>query len=246
MSTLPIAASPTTQPQAVDNVRPRDAATLIVLRRDGDQPCVLMGRRHDNHKFMPGKYVFPGGRVDYADSRIKPGSELSAPVSNKLQQRMRGTATAARARALALAALRETFEETSLALGDPLGKEKANSKSPAWQAFFDAGVRPRLGPLQFVARAITPPRRVRRYDTRFFLTLQEDWDRLSFDIAPSSELTEVHWVTFQQAQTLDLPRVTSFVLKDLEQRLNRSNKLSFGQKVPFFRYHGNSWLHDHL
>ena len=37
------------------SVRPRDAATLIVLRDAGDGHKVLMGRRHMNHKFMPGK-----------------------------------------------------------------------------------------------------------------------------------------------------------------------------------------------
>ncbi|HUF44051.1 MAG TPA: NUDIX hydrolase, partial [Aestuariivirgaceae bacterium] len=47
-------------------IRPRDAATLIILRRDGAKTRVLMGKRHSDHAFMPGKYVFPGGRVDAA------------------------------------------------------------------------------------------------------------------------------------------------------------------------------------
>lgn len=246
MTLTPIAGTPTTQPQNVSNIKPRDAATLIVLRRDGDEPRVLMGRRHENHKFMPGKYVFPGGRVDYADSRIHPVSDLTSQVSERLQMRVSGAATAARARALALAAIRETFEETGLALGEPVATGKARSRSTAWQAFFDTGVRPRLNPLHFIARAITPPRRVRRYDTRFFLTVQEDWDHTSFDITPSRELTEVHWVSFAQAEMLDLPRVTRFVLNDLDQRLKHSNSLSFNRKIPFFRYHRSEWLHDQL
>ncbi|MBV9512348.1 MAG: NUDIX hydrolase, partial [Caulobacteraceae bacterium] len=40
-------------------VLPRDAATLIIVRRDGPQPRLLMGRRHHGHDFMPGKWVFP-------------------------------------------------------------------------------------------------------------------------------------------------------------------------------------------
>lgn len=242
----PITSAPTTQPQAIDNVRPRDAATLIVLARDGDQHKVLMGRRHDDHKFMPGKYVFPGGRVDFADSRIKPASELAPQVSDKLQKQMRGNPSMARARALALAAVRETFEETGLALGAPLGALKAHSKSPAWQAFFATGVRPQLASLRFICRAITPPRRVRRFDTRFFLTLKEDWEDTIFDVAPSNELTEVRWVSFAKARELDLPRVTRFVLGDLEKRLNRAKTVSFDRKVPFFRYQGKTWIQDHL
>ena len=65
-------------------VRPRDASTLIIVRRDGATPQVLMGQRHANHKFMPNKFVFPGGRVDRADSRIRPAQDLREPVARKL------------------------------------------------------------------------------------------------------------------------------------------------------------------
>ena len=51
------------------NLRPRDAATLIIVDASGKKPKVLMGRRHERHSFMPGKFVFPGGRVDPADVR---------------------------------------------------------------------------------------------------------------------------------------------------------------------------------
>ena len=42
------------------NIRPKDAATLIIIDRTGRDPKVLMGRRHHGHRFMPGKFVFPG------------------------------------------------------------------------------------------------------------------------------------------------------------------------------------------
>ena len=42
--------------------RPRDAATLILLDRRASGVHVLIGRRHAAHAFMPGKFVFPGGR----------------------------------------------------------------------------------------------------------------------------------------------------------------------------------------
>ena len=60
-------------------VRPKDAATLILVDRGGQVPKVLLGKRHQGHKFMPGKFVFPGGRVDPADRRMP-----AAPVRRAL------------------------------------------------------------------------------------------------------------------------------------------------------------------
>ena len=52
--------------QTSPNVRPKDAATLILIDRSGAEPQVLLGRRHPGHKFLPGNYVFPGRRVEAA------------------------------------------------------------------------------------------------------------------------------------------------------------------------------------
>ena len=51
--------------------RPRDAATLIIYREHRGTIEVLMGERHHKHKFLPQRYVFPGGRVDPEDSRVR-------------------------------------------------------------------------------------------------------------------------------------------------------------------------------
>jgi 8-oxo-dGTP pyrophosphatase MutT (NUDIX family) len=67
--------------------RPRDAATLILLDRDRGSVRVLMGRRHMRHAFMPGKFVFPGGRTDPADSRIPVASPLTPEDEAKLTAR---------------------------------------------------------------------------------------------------------------------------------------------------------------
>ena len=97
-------------------MRPRDAATLMLLDRSGDRIRVLMGRRHRKHAFMPGKLVFPGGRTDPADSRVSTSDALLPEVETKLLAGGRQV-TAARARAIALSALRETYEEAGLLIG---------------------------------------------------------------------------------------------------------------------------------
>src|SRR5687768_9912265 len=96
--------------------RPRDAATLILLDRRGDDFLVLMGRRHARHAFMPGKFVFPGGRTDPADSRIPVAAGLHPAEEEKLS-RNGSRSSKARARSIALSAIRETYEEAGLLIG---------------------------------------------------------------------------------------------------------------------------------
>jgi 8-oxo-dGTP pyrophosphatase MutT (NUDIX family) len=227
-------------------VRPRDAATLIVLRDGGKEREILMGRRHMRHKFMPGKYVFPGGRVDFADSRIKAAGTLSQSTSDRLMARMRGQASEGRARAMALAAIRETFEETGLAIGVPTDGPPATSKSAAWQTFYDSGTLPDLRNLHLVARAITPPGRVRRFDTRFFAVDQNELAHAEFLGSPSEELEEVDWLTFTQARELDLPTVTRMVLDIIQQRLKSNDSLAVPHAVPFYFWRRDRWIRDEL
>ena len=188
--------------------RPRDASTLILLRRDGAQPRVLMGRRHASHKFMPDKWVFPGGAVDRDDHRVPAASELREPVLQSLMM----TAPAARSRALALAAVRETFEEAGLRLAKPADTPRT---PPLWVEFMEGGLAPDLSALDLIA----PPYRPRRFDARFFTA---EADRL-VSLTPSrisGELEEIAWVDLTEAQALDLPSVTRFVLQELEHRLS--------------------------
>ena len=236
-------ASQGTTPPAL---RPKDAATMIIVRRAQGRPVVLLGKRHESHRFMPGKFVFPGGRVDFADTRVKPVGDLAASETEKLLTRIRGNSSSGRARGFALAAVRETFEETGIALGRTDGQVLAKSKAPAWQAFLDQGVRPDLSPLRFVARAITPPGRPRRYDTRFFLTYADDWGDVDFAASTSAELTEVHWLTLADAQELDLPRVTRFLLGRLDEVLPNKGRLPTKLPIPYFYHRGASWRQDTL
>ncbi len=65
--------------RASANVRPKDAATLMIVDRSGATPKVLLGKRHHGHKFMPGKFVFPGGRLEPND-RLHAGRNTAQSV----------------------------------------------------------------------------------------------------------------------------------------------------------------------
>lgn len=82
------------------NVRPRDAATLLVLDTSGSQPKLLMGQRHHGLKFMPGKFVFPGGRVEPKDYLAGTGAKVNAVMRAKLLRYLSGSPHPKRAHAL--------------------------------------------------------------------------------------------------------------------------------------------------
>src|SRR6266567_1978951 len=104
--------------------RPKDAATLILVDRAAATPKVLVGKRHDKVVFMPGKFVFPGGRVDKSDNRVPVAASIPKELEANL---LKGSPkiTASRARSLAVAAIREACEETGLCLG-----RKTDSAAP--------------------------------------------------------------------------------------------------------------------
>ncbi|TCS16798.1 NUDIX hydrolase [Caulobacter sp. BK020] len=211
-------------------LKPRHAATLIVVRDDGEKPRILMGRRNRGLAFMADKWVFPGGRVDRGDYAAPSASELSPDTAARLALEPRHPSPARLARALALAAVRETFEETGLLLA------KAGPARPgagAWRPFLAQGALPDLAPLAFVARAITPPYRTRRFDARFFMAPASAL--LSLERQPDcGELDEIGWFDFDQARDLDLPNITRFVVHEVARRLADP-----GRPAPFMRFlHG--------
>jgi 8-oxo-dGTP pyrophosphatase MutT (NUDIX family) len=221
-------------------IRPRDAATLVLYRREGDAVRILMGRRHSNHVFMPDKFVFPGGRVDPSDGRIPPLTPLRPEVERKL---VRGCSPR-RARAIAMAAIRETFEETGLLVGEQADRVP-RSRSSAWRAFLEHGIVPSLGVLALVARAITPPGGPRRYDARFFMTDASNVHGDAHDeLVGSGELLELHWVPLDRARDLDLPEITHMVIGEIRKRLAAPDPAVL--PVPFARWSRRGTVLDHL
>lgn len=205
--------------------RPRDAATLILIRRDQTLPRVLMGKRSGRHDFMPDKYVFPGGRVDPQDGRVTSFSELDPIEETRLRFQARRVP-----RAFALTAIRETFEETGLLIGR--SAEMPANAPEGWQPLYDMDIAPALSHLQFIGRAVTPPYRPKRFDARFFMA---DAEQVLIDDRPpldGAELHDLQWVSLSDALDLDLPNVTRFMLGEIEARLNGKDDLG----PPFLRW----------
>ena len=178
-------------------VRPRDAASLAILRGHGAATEVLLGRRASRHRFMPNVYVFPGGRLDRADVVARPASPLRPEVEARLCARW----SADIARGLAVAAVRETFEETGLAFG----------------RVEQGRLAPELSALDYIARAITPPDSPIRYHARFFTARAE---HAGGELRDSEELSDLRWLRPEEALRLPLVDVTEFVLQEIVRRVS--------------------------
>jgi 8-oxo-dGTP pyrophosphatase MutT (NUDIX family) len=224
--------------------RPKDAATLILVDRSGPIPKVLVGRRHDKVVFMPGKFVFPGGRVDKTDHRVPVAASMPKELEANL---LKGSPkiTASRAKSLAIAAIREACEETGLCLGRKIDGTFVRLGGP-WKPFADAGLLPDPSGLFLIARAITPPGRVRRFDTRFFTAdASAIIHRIEGIVHADAELVELVWVELGSQPLADLHQMTKNVLGELEQRL-ATGPLRHDAPVPFFHFYAGKMHKDIL
>jgi len=211
------------RPEGARAVKPRDAATIILVRRDAAKPRVLMGKRNSGHDFMPNLWVFPGGRIDRADFRAPHATDLRPEVAAKFDRHIKR----GRGQALALAAIRETFEEAGLLLAK---KAPPRPGVGPWREFLAQGALPDLEAMEIIARAVTPPMLAKRFDTWF---LMADAERLiSLDRQPDcGELEEIAWVDFDDALGLELPMVTRTMIKEAVLRLDDPERPS-----PYMRF----------
>lgn len=237
----------------IPGVKVRDAATMMVIDRSGKIPKVLLGRRHHGHKFMPGKYVFPGGSVERVDRAVAAATTLNGRVETRLMQEVRRP-SAEKSRGFALAAIREVFEETGLVLGRKVdglppaprphrrnAKATRDAAGDEWAKFAGTGVVPDLAAVHFIARAVTPPGRPRRFDTRFFAV---DADavaaRIDGVVGPDTELVELVWLPIDESLKLDMAGITLAVLEEL--KIRTAEGFGHDLPVPFYRVQGGKRL----
>ena len=181
-------------------VRPRDAASLILLRGEGRDLELLAGRRPGHVRFMPGVWVFPGGAIDPEDKkpwRVETGGEHLPP----------------RLARCARAALRETWEEVGVLVGRPAAKPAgaggAHRLTPIEAAYAGQGVSAAIDALTYVGRAITPTPVFRRFNTRFFLA---DASAVFGEPVSTDELEDVGWHPIGRQPLAPFRDVTQFML----------------------------------
>jgi 8-oxo-dGTP pyrophosphatase MutT (NUDIX family) len=192
-------------------VRPKRSASLILIDRSASEPRILLGRRSPDQKFMPNKYVFPGGKTDRRDHRTNLTADLHERDCGRLLKGLGKRASPSSARAIAISALRETQEETGLVL------------------------RADLSLLRLVARAVTPPIYPHRYDTHFFAAFcDEALHQASAELFVSEELLDLGWHSFNAAKRLALPDITRIILEETEARLAADPLLDTDLPIPFF------------
>jgi recombination protein RecT len=179
---------------------PKPAATAVLVRPGGAGPEVLLLRRHRQSGFVPGAYVFPGGRVDAAD-----GDDALAEFC--------ATEPAAGLAAYVMAAIREVFEETGVLLattptGAPPPDATADRVLAEWReallsdraTLLDVvratGRRLDVASLVYFAHWITPTPEPRRYDTRFFLAPLPPG---CTSCADAREMTDERWLRPEDA-----------------------------------------------
>lgn len=203
-------------PQEPAKARP--AATIMLMRDGADRPEILLLRRARSAGFVPGAYVFPGGRVDASDAEahiVEHLDGLDAPAAALRLELPDGDPPAL---AYYLASIREAFEETGILVG------RRGDSRPAPTAAEDEAIdalrgllmddevtfaealdrmlcRIDGGSVEYLAHWITPEPEPRRYDTRFFAA------RVPSDaeaVIDPREMTDAVWITASDALARNL------------------------------------------
>lgn len=183
--------------------RPRPAASLIVY--DAQARTVLMGQRAKKSRFLPDMFVFPGGGVEPADKVI--ARDVDELACHALPQHC----TPRHAHTLALSAVRETAEETGLFLGHQNGQKVPDADG--WDLFREKQLFPRVAPLTYMGRAITPTSSPLRSHARFFAVERH---HLVGDLIDTDELRNADFYPLSVARhDLQLIDVTEMMLDRL-------------------------------
>ena len=191
-------AAPSLSPQPA---QPRDAATVVLLRDRAHGIEVYLVKRSRMVDFMAGAHVFPGGRLDKADSSASACALLSA-ASALLHERLGEPLPAAQAAGLFVAAIRETFEEAGLLFGRiAAGWNAGDARAAVAGGAQFATLMEQIDAAALVpwVRWVTPVVSPRRFDARFFLARAPAGQEPRVD---GREATEGLWISPEQALRL--------------------------------------------
>ena len=182
----------------------KPAATVVLVREGRDGPEVLLLRRNRATGFVPGAWVFPGGRVDAADGEDALADRWDGLTREGAAGRL-GLGADARPAAIAYygAAVREAVEETGLWPGVVGGGGTDGALGRAREALLGGGVpfsqvlealSARLDgtAIEYIAHWVTPVAEPRRYDTRFFAARVPPGATAAHD---EREMTGAAWLT---------------------------------------------------
>lgn len=223
-------------------VRPRNAATLILIDGEPGNFRILMGQRNKSLAFMPGALVFPGGAVDRADGGVEAVDELDPKTGERIYNHMKAPGTKRAARALALASARELAEETGLLLGE---KSTHLPSHKDWHFFKDQNMAPAISTIRLLARATTPPGAPRRFDT-WFLTAPAS--AIGYTpkggFTPSGELEQLRWISPYEAIEANTQEITRVILVELINRLKTDPDLAPETPAPQYYFARNSFHRD--
>lgn len=169
-----------------------------------------MGRRGSKARFKPGVYVFPGGGLERSDYYARPLGQLDSAIVPQLAV----AGSPRKANALAMAAVREAFEEAGLLFGSP--GEVGGVAHASWREFRRREVTPDLSELEFLGRAITPSFQPMRFHARFFSI---PFERLTGELAGDGELEDLRWIGIDEVHGLEMMIVQEMIMQTLKQRL---------------------------
>jgi len=194
----------------------RDAATVLLLRdRPSGEFEVLMVKRHGQSGFMAGAHVFPGGKLDAADTAEAMVSRLIGLSATEAAHALgEPSLESARALGMFVAALRETFEEAGVLLADFTASADlvaARKRLHAGTSFADVlseiDARLRVDQIVPFSRWVTPVVEPRRFDTRFFVARVDPSQRAEHD---EHETTTHAWLT--PGEAIDATRRAEIML----------------------------------
>ena len=208
----------------------RDAATVMVLRERREETGleVFMVRRHARSRFMANTYVYPGGKLDEADTSAAVADHVVGLDPAAACERLLDVKSPSKALGLYLAGVRETFEEAGFLLArrrgasayiDLVGDEviarrfadhrrALHDGSLSLSALADVeALEINLEYMGYFAHWITPYFESRRFDTRFFIALAPP---NQLPLHDAVETTDSLWIS--PGEAIDRYRRGEFVI----------------------------------